>query len=88
MREDNLATRIRSEAAIADRPGQMERLEQIAAEVERLQRGARELGKSLVFWLDLAVKATGSEDCIEDDGDGDYDVVAERLAAMAPEATS
>jgi hypothetical protein len=33
----NLADRIRSEANIADRPGQMERLEAIANEVTRLE---------------------------------------------------
>lgn len=49
--------------------------------------GGAELGKSLMFWLDLAVKVTGSEDCIDDDGDGDYGVVAERLASLRQELT-
>lgn len=59
-----------------------------AAERERdqLRRGGKNLGKDLVFWLDLAVRATGSEDCVEDDGDGDYGAVAVRLAALGSRA--
>ena len=63
-------------------------LDEARAEVERLRRGGEELGKSLVFWLDLAVKVTGSEDCIDDDGDGDYGAVAERLAEMPARAAA
>lgn len=59
-----------------------------AAEKERdmLRRGGEELGKSLVFWLELAVTATGSGDCIDEDGDGDYGAVAERLGELGSRA--
>lgn len=81
---DTLADRIRDEAAQAARPGQMERLESIAREVERLRQGAKTLGTTLDFWMSLAAEVTCSQDCIEGDGDGDWAVVAERLAALKP----
>lgn len=59
-------------------------LEQVGTERNRLKRGAVHLGESLKFWMDLAVEVTGSQDCVEDDGDGDWGAVAERLAAMKP----
>jgi hypothetical protein len=83
---DTLADRIREEAALAGRPGQMQRLESIADEVERLRRGGKTLGEALDFWMRLAVEATGSQDCIAEDGDGDWAVVAERLAELEPSA--
>jgi DNA-directed RNA polymerase subunit RPC12/RpoP len=50
--------------------------------IRRLERGGEELGKSLLFWMELARKVTDSDDVIEEDGDGDWGVVAERLADM------
>jgi hypothetical protein len=50
--------------------------------IRRLERGGEELGKSLMFWMELARKVTDSDDVIEEDGDGDWGVVAERLAAL------
>ena len=55
---------------------------QAEAEHARLKRGGRALGETLKFWLDLAVEVTGSQDYIGEDGDGDWQVVADRLAAM------
>ena len=81
--KDALVERIRAEAGIASRSGQHDRLNQIADEVARLQRGAQELGKSLVVWMELAVAATGSEDLIEEDGDGDWGAVADRMAELS-----
>jgi len=60
------------------------RLREVTDERDRLKRGGAELGKSLVFWMNLAVEVSGSQDCIDEDGDGDWELVAERLAAMAP----
>lgn len=48
--KDALAERIRSEASIADRPGQLVRLEAIADEVEALVRDRD-------YWHDVAVVA-------------------------------
>lgn len=75
-------------AARTDIPALLDALDEARAEAARLRRGGEELGKSLVFWLDLAVKVTGSEDCIDDDGDGDYGAVAERLAEMPARAAA
>ena len=55
-------------------------------ERDRLKRGGAALGKSLDFWMRLAQQVTGSDDVIQDDGDGDWGVVAERLAALGARA--
>lgn len=60
----------------------MYRLGEVTDERDRLKRGGAELGKSLVFWMELAKDVTGSEDLIEEDGDGDWGGVAERLASL------
>lgn len=82
---DTLADRIREEATQATRPGQLQRLEALADEVDRLRQGGRTLGTTLDFWLTLAKDVTGSSDVIAADGDGDWGLVAERLAAMKPD---
>lgn len=74
-----LADRIRSEAAIADRPGQMDRLNQIADEVDRLKRGAETLGKVIEQQCQMVLDITGAHDLIDDDGDGDWGAVWDRL---------
>lgn len=61
------------------------RLGEVTAERDRLKRGGAELGKSLMFWMNLAVEVTGSQDCIEEGGDGDWGAVAERLASLRPQ---
>ena len=62
------------------------RTQALEAEVDRLKRGGKTLGKSLDYWMRLAQKVTGSDDVIEDDGDGDWGVVAERLTALGSRA--
>ena len=85
---DTLAERIRAEADQSARPGQMDRLNGIADEVARLKRACEDLGDSLVMWMNLAVDVTGSHDCIEEDGDGDWGAVADRMAELATRATA
>ncbi|MGZ6772567.1 MAG: hypothetical protein ACXVGA_08550 [Mycobacteriaceae bacterium] len=75
----NLVERIRSEAALADRPGQMERLEQIAEEVARLQRGAKTLGHVVEQQCRMVLDATGLHHFIGEDGDGDWGAVWDNL---------
>lgn len=65
-----------------------ERVEAVEAERDQLRRGGAELGKSLVFWMELAKTVTGSDDLVDDDGDGDWGVVAERLSALAQPAAA
>lgn len=76
---DTLADRIRSEAAQAARPGQMERLEAIAVEVETLRRGAKELGRTIEQQCRMVLDATGLHHFIDEDGDGDWGAVWENL---------
>lgn len=80
---ESLSDRIRSEAAIADRPGQMARLEAIAVEVDRLQRGARTLGDLVHFAHMRVVAATNSQDLLDENGDGDWGAIWDRLDALA-----
>lgn len=63
-----------------------EHTQALEADVERLKRGGKTLGKSLDYWMRLAQQVTGSDDVIQDDGDGDWGVVAERLAALGARA--
>lgn len=84
MSETPIADEIRAEADIATRPGQMDRLTDLAARVAWLERGGKTLGELVAFWQNLAVEVTGSQDCIGPDGDGDWAVVTERLMALAP----
>ena len=79
---DTLADRIRSEAAHAARPGQMERLEAIAEEVEALRRGAKTLGETIEQQCRMVLDATGLHDFIGEDGDGDWGAVWENLYDM------
>lgn len=85
----SLADRIRSQAAISARPGQYEELEAIAVEVEALEgerdaarESARILGQTLHEINMQLVEVTGSEDCIDESGDGDWEAVYERLQEM------
>lgn len=84
---DTLADRIREQAATAARPSQAAELESLADEVERLRRGAQTIGDSLARWQDAAVAATNSRALIDADGDGEWDVVFERLAALGDGVT-
>lgn len=59
-------------------------IEQQAAEVERLRRGGRTLGKIIDDSLLDVLKATDSFDLVGDDLDGDWMAVFERLAELRP----
>lgn len=76
---DTLSDRIRSEAAQADRPGQMARLEAIADEVDRLRRGAKTLGHVIEQQGRMVLDVTGLHHFIGEDGDGDWGAVWENL---------
>lgn len=74
-----LGDQIRAEAEISDRPGQMDRLIAIAEQVDRLQRGARELGKTIEQQCRMVLDVTGAYDCVDADGDGDWGAIWDRL---------
>lgn len=76
---DTLADRIREEAAQAARPGQMERLEGIAEDVEALRRGAKTLGQTIEQQCRMVLDATGLHHFIGEDGDGDWGAVWDNL---------
>lgn len=57
---------------------------ELIAEVERVRRAAKTLGKSLVDSLTDVKNATASDDLIGEDGDGDWMLVFERLAELRP----
>ncbi len=79
-----LADRIRSEAAQADRPGQMARLEAIAEEVEALRRGAKTLGHIVEQNGRMILDVTGLHHFIGEDGDGDWGAVWENAYELMP----
>lgn len=80
--EPTLAERIRSQAAISARPGQLAELERIADEVEALQRAGRALGDIVRRLQDAALDATGLRHIIGEDGDGDWAAVWENVADL------
>lgn len=88
----DLGDKIRSEAALADRPGQMARLEQIAAEVDQLEReldrtkrGARTLGEIIDRQITDLLRWAGMEDQIGLD-DPDQQTAWERVAEKVAQA--
>lgn len=83
---DTLADRIRDEAAQAARPGQMERLEAIADEVEALRRGAKTLGKTIESLSQVALDVTGMHNSVDEDGDGDWGAIWESVYDIGPKA--
>lgn len=83
-----LTERIRSEAALATRPGQMDRLEAIAVEVERLQRGAKTLGHTIEQQCRMVLDVTGMHHVIGDDGDGDWAAVWDHLYTLRRSETT
>lgn len=58
------------------------RAEKAEQERDRLKRGGAELGKSLMVWMELAKDATGSADLVDENGDGDWGAIAERMAEI------
>lgn len=81
-----LVDRIRAEAAIANRPGQMQRLEALAAEVTRLKRGAATLGHIVESNGRMVLDITGLHDWIDEDGDGDWGAVWDHAYELRPRA--
>lgn len=75
------AEQVRAEAAKGEGAGMLTDADR-EAERDRLKRGGAELGKSLVAWMELAKDATGSADFIDEDGDGDWGAIAERMAEI------
>jgi hypothetical protein len=53
-------------------------------ELERTKRGAQTLGRIIERHGRAIVEATGAHDLINEDGDGDWEVVFERLAELRP----
>jgi hypothetical protein len=82
----DLPERIRAEAARRLEPGHCERLEAIAADVERLQRGAKTLGHVVEQQGRMALEVTGAHHVIGEDGDGDWGYVWESLYDIRPKA--
>lgn len=83
---DTLADRIRDEAAQASRAGQMERLEAIAREVERLRQGAITLGHTIEQQGRMVLDVTGLHHYIAEDGDGDWGAVWDGLYELEGKA--
>lgn len=77
-----LGDRIRSEAWVSDRPEQRYRLNAIAADVDRLKRGAETLGETVEQQCRMVLEITGAYDLIGEDGDGDWGAVWDRLYAL------
>jgi hypothetical protein len=54
-------------------------------ERDRLQRGGAELGRQIERYLTWVLDATAMHDLIDEEGDGDWQLVWERLAELRPE---
>lgn len=61
-----------------------ERITELEAELEKQKRGGRTLGKTIDRTLKDVVAAVGVEDMIDEDGDGDYAAVFEKLFELRP----
>lgn len=66
--------------------GARERADSAEAELAKVKRGAKELGRILHRTLTDALDASGRHDAIDEDGDGDWGVVWETLAELRPRA--
>jgi hypothetical protein len=81
-------TVLEDRVSVAVRPVADEEQAELRAEVERLRRGGKELGRILDRTLTDALNASGRHDLIGEDGDGDWAVVWETLAELRPRAES
>lgn len=79
-----LADRIRSEADLAGRPGQHDRLNALADEVERLARAGETLGGVIDKQCRMILDITGLHAWIDEDGDGDWGAVWENAYELLP----
>lgn len=60
------------------------RITALEAELEKQKRGGRTLGKAIDRTLKWVIEASNSEDLIGDDGDGDWEIVWDRLFQLRP----
>ena len=60
------------------------RIAELEAELEKQKRGGRTLGKAIDRTLKWVIEASNSEDLIGDDGDGDWEIVWDRLFQLRP----
>ena len=94
MSDDRIYTQADLEAAVsvvrAERDRAREEVrardDDAALEVERVKRGARELGRILDQTLNMALDISGRQDVVDADGDGDWGLVWETLAELRPRA--
>ncbi|AII28211.1 hypothetical protein VC74_gp59 [Mycobacterium phage Sparky] len=68
-----------------DVPVLLKVIEGQAAEIDRLRRGAKTLGEIVENQCRMALDASGLHHLINDDGDGDWGLVWERLAELGAE---
>ena len=57
-------------------------IDRLIAERDMLKRGGAELGRQIERYLTWVLDATGMHHLIDEDGDGDWELVWERLAEM------
>ena len=60
------------------------RITALEAELEKQKRGGRTIGKAIDRTLKWVIEASNSEDLIGDDGDGDWEIVWDRLFQLRP----
>ena len=60
------------------------RTAELEAELEKQKRGGRTIGKAIDRTLKWVIEASNSEDLIGDDGDGDWEIVWDRLFQLRP----
>lgn len=61
------------------------RIAELESELEKQKHGGRTLGKAIDRTLKWVVEASNSEDLIGDDGDGDWEIVWDRLFQLRPD---
>lgn len=61
------------------------RIAELEAELEKQKRGGRTIGKAIDRTLKWVIEASNSEDLIGDDGDGDWEIVWDRLFQLRPD---
>lgn len=62
-----------------------EKVAELEAALEKQKRGGRTLGKAIDRTLKWVIEASNSEDLIGDDGDGDWEIVWDRLFQLRPD---
>lgn len=60
------------------------RIAALEAELEKQKRGGRTIGKAIDRTLKWVIEASNSKDLINDDGDGDWEIVWDRLFQLRP----